>query len=55
MCIRDRQITALTEYIKGYERDMQLAAENPKPENGFAGMEIMGEYYTCLLYTSRCV
>ena len=41
-----KQITALTEYIKGYERDMQLAAENPKPENGFAGMEIMGEYYT---------
>lgn len=41
-----KQIAALTEYIKGYERDMQLAAENPKPESGFAGMEIMGEYYT---------
>ena len=38
-------ITRLTERIAGYEKDIAVAAEHPKPAEGFAGMEIFGTTY----------
>lgn len=39
-------ITRLTELIEGYEQDVVLAAANPKPKEGFCGMEVEGKQYT---------
>ena len=38
-------ITRLTERIAGYEKDLALAVEHPKPAEGFVGMEILGTAY----------
>ena len=38
-------ITRLTERIEGYEQDVALAAANPKPKEGFCGMEVEGKQY----------
>ncbi|MEG0892719.1 MAG: SNF2-related protein [Oscillospiraceae bacterium] len=38
-------ITRLTERIAGYEKDVQLVAEHPKPKDGFAGMVILDTPY----------
>ncbi len=40
------QITHLTEFIAGYEKDVELAAAHPKPEDGFVGMKIQDQFYT---------
>ena len=39
-------IQRLTERITGYEKDVALAAEHPKPAEGFSGMLIFGEEHT---------
>ena len=39
-------ITRLTERIAGYEKDMQLVAEHPKPKDGFVGMVILDTPYS---------
>lgn len=39
-------ITRLTERIAGYEKDAELVAANPKPAEGFCGMEIQEQHYT---------
>lgn len=39
-------ITRLTERIAGYEKDMEIAVANPKPAEGFCGMEIQEQRYT---------
>lgn len=39
------EIQRLTERIAGYEQDVALAAAHPKPQDGFAGMEIEGKKY----------
>ena len=39
-------LTRLTERIAGYEKDVQLAAEHPKPQEGFVGMEILSVNHT---------
>ena len=41
-----QEIQRLTERIAGYEKDVALAAEHPKPVEGFAGIEIEGKFYT---------
>ncbi|WP_234973157.1 SNF2-related protein [Holdemania sp. Marseille-P2844] len=38
-------IQRLTERIAGYEKDIAVAAEHPKPTEGFVGMEILGTFY----------
>ena len=38
-------IQRLTERITGYEKDIAVAAEHPKPAEGFVGMEILGTFY----------
>ena len=38
-------IQRLTERIAGYEKDIAVAAEHPKPAEGFVGMEILGTFY----------
>uniref|UniRef100_UPI004057887F hypothetical protein n=1 Tax=Agathobacter sp. TaxID=2021311 RepID=UPI004057887F len=38
-------IQRLTERIAGYEKDIAIAVEHPKPTEGFAGMEIFGTFY----------
>ena len=38
-------IQRLTERIAGYEKDIAVAAEHPKPADGFVGMEILGTFY----------
>ena len=38
-------ITRLTERIAGYEKDVQLVAEHPKPKDGFVGMVILNTPY----------
>lgn len=38
-------ITQLTERIAGYEKDVQLVAEHPKPKDGFVGMVILNTLY----------
>ena len=40
------EITRLTERIEGYEQDVALAADHPKPQEGFCGMEVDGRHYT---------
>lgn len=35
-------ITLLTGRIEGYEQDVQLTSEHPKPKEGFVGMEVLG-------------
>lgn len=40
------EIQRLTERIGGYEQDAALAAAHPKPQEGFAGMEVNGTTYT---------
>lgn len=39
------EITQLTERIAGYEQDVALAGANPKPKEGFCGMEVDGKHY----------
>ena len=39
------EITRLTERIAGYEQDVALAGANPKPKEGFCGMEVDGKHY----------
>ena len=39
------EITQHTERIAGYEKDVELAAANPKPLEGFCGMEVEGRQY----------
>ena len=39
------KIAQLTELIAGYEQDVALAEANPKPKEGFTGMEILGTHY----------
>ena len=38
-------ITRLAERIAGYEKDVQLAATHPKPQEGFVGITIMDKPY----------
>ena len=38
-------ITRLTERIAGYEKDVQLAATHPEPQEGFVGITIMDRPY----------
>lgn len=38
-------IRRLTERISGYEKDLERAANNPKPKEGFAGMVLNGKKY----------
>ena len=39
------EITRLTERIAGYEQDVALAADHPKAQEGFCGMEVDGKHY----------
>ncbi len=39
-------ITRLTERIAGYEKDVQLISEHPKPQEGFVGITILDTTYT---------
>ena len=39
------EIIQFTERIEGYEQDVALAAANPKPKEGFCGMEVEGKQY----------
>lgn len=39
------EIIRLTERIAGYEKDVQLAAAHPKPQEGFVGITIMDKPY----------
>ena len=38
-------ITRLTERIAGYEQDVQIAADHPKPQEGFVGITILDQPY----------
>ena len=38
-------ITRLTERIAGYEQDVQLSADHPKPREGFVGITILDQPY----------
>jgi len=38
-------ITRLTERIAGYEQDVQLSADHPKPQEGFVGITILDQPY----------
>lgn len=38
-------ITRLTERIAGYEQDVQLVSDHPKPADGFAGITILDKAY----------
>ena len=40
------KIAELTEIIAGFEKDVSIAQANPKPAEGFAGMEIQGTYHS---------
>lgn len=39
------EIRELTERVDGYEKDIALASEHPKPEEGFVGMELSGLFF----------
>lgn len=39
-------IAELTERIAGFEKDVAIAKAHPKPAEGFAGIEIQGNFYT---------
>lgn len=41
-----QEIQRLTGRIAGYEKDVVLATEHPKPAEGFVGIEIEGKFYT---------
>ena len=40
------KIAELTEIIAGFEKDVSIAQTNPKPAEGFVGMEIQGTHYS---------
>ena len=40
------KIAELTEIIAGFEKDVSIAQANPKPAEGFVGMEIQGTYHS---------
>ena len=40
------KIAELTEIIAGFEKDVSIAQANPKPAEGFAGMEIQGALHS---------
>lgn len=39
-------ITQLTQRISGHERDVQIATEHPKPQEGFVGITVLDKLYT---------
>lgn len=39
-------IASLTERAEGYEKDIELASQHPKPTEGFVGMTVLDVHYT---------